>query len=319
LPRGSRAKHLFYIIMTQFPPFLKPSDLTGIIPPASRIPNKYIEQAKILLESWGLEVILSTNWDKNHFGFAGTDEERLRAFQDLVDNKEVKCIFCARGGYGTSRIIDQLDLDGFSSSPKWVIGFSDITVLLNKLLIYQYGGIHGPMPINFHEDNSKRSLQILKNFLFYGTYPKISCASNPRNRQGFASGEIVGGNLTMLTNSIGTSTQLNTDGKILFIEDIDERMYRIDRMLVHLNRAGRFKELKGLIVGHFTNITEKKEFGYSIEDMILSHTKEFDFPVCFGAPIGHVMPNYPIIVGSNVSLQVESDKSTLALKENSGN
>jgi len=305
--------------MIQFPPFLKPSDLTGIIPPASRIPNKYIEQAKTFLKSWGLEVILSTNWDKKHFGFAGTDKERLKAFQDLLDNKEVKCIFCARGGYGTSRIIDQLDLDGFISSPKWIIGFSDITVLLNKLLLHHYGGIHGPMPINFHEDNSEESLHILRRFLFYGAYPEIRCATNPHNRQGFASGEIVGGNLTMLTNSIGTSTQLNADGRILFIEDIDERMYRVDRMLVHLKRSGIFKELKGLVVGHFTSITEKKEFGYSIEDLILSHTEEFDFPVCFGAPIGHVMPNCPIIIGSKVSLHVESDKSTLALKENSGN
>ena len=122
----------------------------------------------------------------------------------------------------------------------------------------------------------------------------------------------------MITNSIGTSTHLNTDGKILFIEDIDERMYRVDRMLVHMKRAGMFKELKGLVIGHFTNITEKKEFGYSIEDLILSHTEEFDFPICFGAPIGHVMPNYPIIVGHKVSLLVESNKATIGLKENSG-
>jgi muramoyltetrapeptide carboxypeptidase len=308
-----------YIKMFQFPPFLKPSDLTGIIPPASKIPKIFINQAKTIIESWGLKVILSKNWDKDHFGFAGTDKERLQAFQELLDNKEIKCIFCARGGYGTSRIIDQLDLNGFISSPKWIIGYSDITVLLNKLLIHQYSGIHGPMPINFIEDNSEESLQILKKFLFYGTYPELRIPTNKQNRPGFASGELVGGNLTMLTNSIGTSTQLNTDGMILFIEDIDERMYRVDRMLVHMKRAGMFKKLKGLVVGHFTDITERKEFGYSIEELILSHTEKFDFPVCFGAPIGHIMPNYPIIVGAEVSLHVESNNATLALKENPGN
>ena len=304
--------------MIKFPPFLRPSDLTGIVPPASRISNKIIEQAKALIQSWGLEVLLSTNWDKTHYNFSGTDNERRQALQDLLDNEEVRCIFCARGGYGTSRIIDQLDLSKFSVSPKWIIGYSDITVLLNKLIVHQYGGIHGPMPINFHEDNSEESIQILKNFLFSGTYPEISCFKNRYNREGYASGEIVGGNLTMLANSIGTSTQLNTDGKILFLEDIDERMYRIDRMIVHLKRAGTFDKLKGLIIGHFTKITEKEDFGYSLEDLILSHTLNFNFPVCFGAPIGHVMPNYPVIVGREIELAVEKDTAKIALKKYPG-
>ena len=305
--------------MIKFPPFLKPSDLTGIIPPASRIPNKYVEQARTLIRSWGLEVLLSANWDKNNYSFAGTDVQRLQAFQDLLDNEKVRCIFCARGGYGTSRIIDQLDLSGFTSSPKWIIGFSDITVLLNKLFLHQYGSIHGPMPINFYEDNSEVSIQILKKFLFSGAYPEINCPKNPHNRPGLATGEIVGGNLTMLTNSIGTPTQLNTEGRILFIEDIDERMYRIDRMIVHVKRAGMFDKLKGLIVGHFTNITEKKEFGYSLEDLILSHTEKFNFPVCFEAPFGHVMPNYPVIVGSEISMAVKPDTAKITLKEYPGN
>jgi muramoyltetrapeptide carboxypeptidase len=307
-----------FINMIKFPPFLKPSDLTGIVPPASRISNKFIEQAKALIQSWGLEVLLSSNWDNSYYGFAGTDDERRHALQDLLDNEEVRCIFCARGGYGTSRIIDQLDFSKFFVSPKWIIGFSDITLLLNKLIIHQYGSIHGPMPINFNEDNSEESIQILKNFLFSGTYPEISCSKNPHNREGYASGQVVGGNLTMLTNSIGTSTQLNTDGKILFIEEIDERMYRIDRMIVHLKRAGMFDKLKGLIIGHFTDITEMDDFGYSLEDLILSHTSKFNFPVCFGAPIGHVMPNYPVIIGSEISLMVDKDTASIALKKYPG-
>ena len=301
--------------MIKFPPFLKPSDLIGIVPPASKIPNKYVNQAKSLIQSWGLKVLLSSNWDKYHHSFAGTDDDRLQAFQDLLDNEDVRCIFCARGGYGTSRIIDQLDLSGFSSSPKWIIGFSDITILLNKLILNQYGGIHGPMPINFNEENSEESIQILKNFLFSGVYPEINCPKNPYSRQGHTSGEIVGGNLTMLTNSIGTPTQLNTEGRILFIEDIDERMYRVDRMIVHMKRAGMFDKLKGLIVGHFTSISETEEFGYSLEELIISHTEKFSFPICFGAPVGHVMPNYPIIVGREYSLQVEPDYIKIVLKE----
>ena len=304
--------------MIKFPPFLQPSDKVGIVAPASKIPFSFLEHAQSLLSSWGLEVVLSNNSKKSHFDFAGKDADRHAALQDLLDNDDIRCIFCARGGYGTSRIIDQLDLSRFEHSPKWVIGFSDITILLNLLLNHQTASIHGPMPINFLEEKSEESLHILKQLLFTGKYPEIKFESSIRNQPGSASGKIVGGNLTMLTNSIGTKTNINTEACILFLEDIDEKMYRIDRMLVQLKRSGMLDKIKGLIVGHFTRIGEERRFGRSVNELILSHTKDYDFPICFGAPFGHVMPNHPVVIGKNMKLRVESAITTLSSEEDPG-
>jgi muramoyltetrapeptide carboxypeptidase len=301
--------------MIKFPPFLNSTDKIGIVPPASKISLSYIHSAKSLLESWGVEVVLSSNYDRMHFEFAGTDTERLQALQQMLDDKKIKCIFCARGGYGTSRIIDMLDLTLFKKNPKWIIGFSDITVLLNKLFIDHIGSIHGPMPLNFVESGATDSLQILRRFLFEGTYPEIHFKSPGTNKPGFAEGQILGGNLTMLTNSIGTSTHVNLKDKILFIEDIDERIYRIDRMIIHLKRSGMLKDLKGLVIGHFTKIDDPTNFGYSINEIILSHTEEYDYPVCFGAPIGHIMPNHPVIIGSTISLKADPAQASFQLIE----
>jgi muramoyltetrapeptide carboxypeptidase len=301
--------------MINFPPLLKPSDKVGIIPPASKIPISYIDNATKLLKSWGLEVVLSSNYNSSHFDFAGTDVERLDALQKMLDDHDLKCIFCARGGYGTSRIVDQLDLVKFEDSLKWIIGFSDITLLLNKLYLNQIGSIHGPMPLNFFEDKAKESMLILKQFLFEGLYPEIRFNSIFSNKPGFAVGQIIGGNLTMLINSIGTPTNINTENKILFFEDIDERLYRVDRMIVHLKRAKVFEGLKGLIIGHFSKIDKQKEFGYSVHEIILSHTEQYHFPICFGAPIGHIMPNHPVIIGKTISLNVNQHTASFSLKQ----
>jgi len=305
--------------MIRLPPFLKDSDKVGIIPPASKIATSHIVKARKLLESWGLEVILSSNFNSSHFQFAGTDSERLVALQTFLDDKEIKAIFCARGGYGTSRIIDQLDLSQLKKSLKWVIGFSDITILLNKLFLNHISCIHGPMPLNFFEKDSLESLDILRCFLFEGSYPEITFKTRSSNKPGYAEGPVVGGNLSLLTNSIGTVTNIDTHGKVLFIEDVDEKLYRIDRMIVQLKRAGILEGLRGLIVGHFARIDDRKKFGYSLQEIILGHTVEFDFPVCFNAPIGHVMPNYPIIIGGIINLDVVSRSASFRLKQNPGN
>jgi muramoyltetrapeptide carboxypeptidase len=260
--------------MIEFPPLLNPGDKIGLIPPASKIAVTYISNAKVLLESWGLDVVLSSNCNRSFHEFAGTDSERLQALQEFLDNKEIKSIFCARGGYGTSRIIDQLELNKFKKSIKWIIGFSDITILLNKLFLNQISSIHGPMPINFSETGASESLKILRQFLFDGSYPEITFNTRSENIPGYAEGPLVGGNLSMLIHSIGTSTHINTEGKILVIEDIDERLYRIDRMVIHLQRAGVFDGLKGLIVGHFSRIDDTRTFGYSLHEIILKHTQK---------------------------------------------
>jgi muramoyltetrapeptide carboxypeptidase len=300
--------------MIEFPPFLNPFDKVGIVPPASRISISNLSHARKVLESWGLEVILSSNCERNYFEFAGKDDERLQALQQFLDHREIKCIFCARGGYGMSRIIDQIDLNYFKKSPKWVIGFSDITILLNKLYLNKIGSIHGPMPLNFSEDNANGSLQILKNFLFEGVYPDISFKTIFKNKPGSAEGQLIGGNLTMLTNSIGTPTDINSTGKILFIEEVDERLYRIDRMIIQLKRTGKFDGLKGMIIGQFTKVDNQKAFGYSLNEIVLKHTEAYNFPVCFNAPIGHIMPNHPVIVGKTILLNVEETSASFSLK-----
>lgn len=300
--------------MINFPPLLQPSDKVGIVPPASKISTLYLINATNIINSWGLEVVLSSNYNSKHFEFAGTDDERIEALQEMLDDPKIKCIFCARGGYGTARIIDQLDLSQFKKNLKWIIGFSDITILLNKLLLNQVGSIHGPMPLNFQEDGAKESMKTLRQFLFDGSYPVIKFDSVSANKSGFAQGQIVGGNLSMLINSIGTPTHVNTKDKILFIEDISERLYRIDRMFVHLKRAGILEGLKGLIVGHFSKIDDKTNFGYSINEIIRTHTDMYDFPICFGAPIGHIMPNHPVIIGKTISLNVDHHHASFSLK-----
>jgi muramoyltetrapeptide carboxypeptidase len=300
--------------MINLPPLLKPSDKVGIVPPASKISKSYLINATNILNSWGLEVVLSANCNRKHFGFAGTDNERLEALQQMLDDPEIKCIFCARGGYGTARIIDQLDFTQLKKNLKWIIGFSDITILLNKLYLNQVGSIHGPMPLNFQEDGAEQSMTILRGFLLDGSYPVIKFDSVSANKPGLAEGQIIGGNLTMLINSIGTPTHVNTKDKILFIEDIDERQYRLDRMIIHLKRSGIFEGLKGLIVGHFSKIVNKSAFGYSTNEIILSHTDKYHFPVCFGAPIGHIMPNHPVIIGKTISLKVDHHHALFSLK-----
>lgn len=300
--------------MILFPTLLNTSDKVGIIPPASNIPASYLKQAAEMLNSWGLEVVFSSNFRSKYYSFAGPDSDRLQALQTFLDDSAMKAIFCARGGYGTSRIVDQINLSKFKRNPKWVIGFSDITILLNRLLAENIGCIHGPMPINFNEKDASVSLKFLKDFLFYGTYPKISFRSEQMNKTGSARGQLVGGNLTMLTNSIGTGTQVSTNGKILFIEDVDERLYRIDRMILHLKRAGVFEGLTGLMVGHFTKIDDRKKFGFSLNEIILSHTEPYGFPISFNAPIGHIMPNHPMVLGKTVLLEVLSRQASLQLE-----
>jgi len=300
--------------MTHSPPLLHVSDKVGIIPPASKITSDKILNAKKLLESWGLEVVLSSNHNSSYFDFAGPDPERLKALQAFLDDREIRAVFCARGGYGTSRIIDKLNLAQFSKFPKWVIGFSDITILLNRLFLNHFSSIHGPMPMNFFEDHARESLKLLKQILFEGNYPEIEFNTLSFNRPGHAEGPVVGGNLTILIHCIGTATQLDTNGKILFMEDVDEKLYKIDRMILHLKRAGMFKNLKGLIIGHFTRINDQGKPEYSLTDIILEHTEEYGFPICFGAPIGHIMPNYPVIIGQPIILDVKLQSASFCLK-----
>jgi len=298
----------------KLPSNLVPGDRIAIIPPAKAIEPHFIQDAVKLLESWELNVVLSDNINSKFHQFAGSDLDRSRAFQKILDSSEIKCILCARGGYGTTRIIEDLNFEKFLESPKWIVGYSDITALLLHLNRMGISGIHGPMPINFHESGAEESLNRLRHLLFNGYLTPIHFLGTPNNRQGFASGRLIGGNLSMLVNCMGTSDDFSTDGRILFLEDIDEYLYRIDRMLVQLKRSGKLQNLSGLIIGQFTNLQDNDEpFGSGVEEMILRLTSGYDFPLCFNAPVGHEMPNFPLPVGQNFDLDV--GKQSVVLKQ----
>ncbi len=307
----------FLFIMIKTPNNLVKGDLVGIIPPANAIDFHFVNQAVKILETWGLQVILSGNIKDKFYQFAGNDQVRLRSFQDLLDSKEIKCILCARGGYGTTRIIDSLNFDKFRENPKWIVGYSDITALLLHLLEIGYQGIHGPMPINFSDPDAEESLERLRKILFEGHIEPIYIGSNLHNIEGDAQGRIIGGNLSMLVNSLGTMDDFSTDQQILFIEEVDEYLYRIDRMLIQLKRSGKLENLAGMVLGHFTRVKENEEpFGSGLEEIFFELTKDYEYPVCFGAPIGHVMPNFPIVIGQKYRLQVHKKEVLLSASEN---
>jgi muramoyltetrapeptide carboxypeptidase len=302
--------------MIQAPNNLKKGDLVGIIPPAKSIDLHYVDQAVMILESWGLQVRLSENIGEKYYQFAGNDSTRTKSFQDFLDSEEMKCILCARGGYGTTRIIDSLNFEKFLSFPKWIVGFSDITALLLHLLGLGYQGIHGPMPFNFSEPDAEESIERLRRLLFEGHIDPIHIEGNTYNSDGIVSGKLIGGNLSMLVNTLGTGDDFSTDRHILFIEEVDEYLYRIDRMFVQLKRSGKLENLSALMIGHFTQVKDNDEpFGSGVEEIILDQVDGYNYPVCFGAPFGHCMPNFPIILGRNFRLEVNQKAAILSSSE----
>ena len=296
------------------PEYLKSGDTISIIAPSGVLTNfdDKIAQAKNLFESWGLKVVLGEHiYDKNGH-FAGTDKNREKDFQKALDNKNIKAIWCARGGYGAVRIIDNLNFDIYLKNPKWIIGFSDITVIHNKLNLFNSESIHAMMITGFDNiDQNNDSLSKLKNVLF-GANLSYSIAPNKNNKVGKSEGTIVGGNLTLIQSTIGSKTELKVKDKILFIEEIGEYAYHIDRMLYSLKRAGYFENCKGLIVGQISDVKENTtDFGRSIDELILDILEEYNFPVLFNFPAGHEETNYPIILGRKITLDVSKSESKI--------
>ena len=288
------------------PPYLRPGDEVAILSPASFPPTENWKQGIEVLESWGLRVRMAPHYLSRHFGLGGTDSERLSDLQQMLDDPSIKAIFPIRGGYGVSRLLDSLDFTGFVSSPKWVVGFSDITALLCELDSIGYASIHGPMPHNFCQKGGESALENLHSILFEG---KVSIAApvHPLNRFGEASAEVIGGNLSLLCHLIGSSSFTSTKGKILFIEEIGERLYHVDRMLLQLKRAGIFQNLAGLILGGFTDCNEASlTIGKSAYELVAEHTSGTSFPIAFDFPAGHIPNNQPIIFGTKSKLLVNS-------------
>lgn len=291
------------MVMIQ-PPSLKPGDKICIVSPSRTIQETQIVEAINILKGSGLSVELGSYVYSSYGYFAGTDEQRLSDLQKAIDNPEIKAVFCSRGGYGMSRILDNLDTDRLLKSPKWIIGFSDITALHIKLNNVGVQSIHGLMPVQFDYMGTEESIASLKQLLFENRC-NYKLPDHSDNIYGEASGEIIGGNLSLLTDSLGTKTEINTKGKILFVEEIDEYLYKIDRMFNQLKRANKLSELKGLIVGDFSQQKDTNiAFGQTLEQIVLHHSSEFDYPIAFNVPIGHEPYNLAVPCGRTMNLKV---------------
>ena len=294
------------------PDYLKAGDSIAIVAPAGILKNKkeLIEKAIKLAESWGLKVKVGSHvFDQNNH-FAGTDENRTKDFQEALDNSNIKAIWCARGGYGSVRIIDKLDFTQFQKKPKWIIGYSDVTAFHNHLNGFRIQSIHGMMGTSMQYEDVE-SEKTLKKALF-GEELLYEIPSSKYNKNGTAEGELIGGNLSILMSMLGSKSQLETEGKILFIEEIGEYKYAIDRMLQSLKRAGYFKNLKGLIVGNMTSIKKNTTvWGSSIEQLILDVVSDTSFPILFDFPAGHEPTNKALIMGKRITLDVNKTSSKI--------
>lgn len=293
------------------PPLLKSGDLVSVLSPASHTNSNAWEKGIEVLEKWGLRVDRGEHYLSQHFGFGGTDAERLNDLQKALDNPEIKAIFPIRGGYGTSRLLDDLDFSHFLQNPKWIVGFSDITALLMHIDTLGVAGIHGPMPNNFCQKGGEFSLQALNEVLFNGR-AIYTCNPHPSNILGEVQGELIGGNLSLLTHLMGSKSFRKPVGKILVIEEIGERLYHVDRMLVQLKRSGYFEGLIGMIIGGFTDCNEAPlTIGKSAQELILEHIEDYHFPLAFDFPLGHVPANHPVIFGVKSNLLISSEKVQL--------
>ncbi len=291
------------------PSYIKRGDKIGIVSTARRISKEEIYPAVKIFKEWGLEVVLGKHLFEEYNQFAGTDEQRTADLQQMLDENSVKAIIFARGGYGTVRIIDKLNFSNFIKKPKWIAGYSDVTVLHSH--IHSNFGIetlHSTMPLNISENKfSKESLESFKKALF-GEKITYSLKISSLSRKGKAEGILVGGNLSILYSLIGTKSDINTNGKILFIEDLDEYLYHIDRMMMNLKRAGKLNNLAGLIVGGMSEMNDNKiPFGKTANKIIAETVAEYNYPVCFDFPAGHKNDNRVLILGRVIKFNVDEN------------
>ena len=300
----------------QCPPFLRPGDRIGVTSTARKIRPEELQAALDALRSWGLEPVTSPQLYAVDHQFAGTDAQRRSDLQGFLDDPSIRAILCARGGYGTQRIVDALDLSTFTEHPKWVMGFSDITSLLATFDRVGVASIHGPMGLSWDGKTSDADSREALRKLLFGEWPRYDWAPHPLNRSGTATARLVGGNLSIVHCNLATATQTDTRGTLLFLEDLDEYLYHLDRMLVHLKRAGQLRDLAGLVVGGMTDMNDNAQaFGRTAEEIIREAVEEYDYPVTFGFPAGHQPANYPLVIGAAATLEVEANRCTLSFVE----
>lgn len=297
------------------PPYLKAGDRIRIVSPSGKVREEKILPGIELLKQAGFELVLGDHTFHTYFQFAGTDDQRLHDLQEALDDPDCRAIICSRGGYGAVRIADRLDFSLFRKNPKWLVGFSDITVLHARLQKEGFCSIHGAMPGFYLQDGqpSESYTSLLR--VLQGESFAIEVPPHKFNRNGRAVGELVGGNLSIIYSLMGTPDELETEGKILFIEDLSEYLYFLDRMMHSLKLAGKLKKLKGLVVGGFTEMKDNDSpFGQSASEIILEALKEYGYPVCFDFPAGHIDYNMPLVFGNEYSLDVSNQKAALSIR-----
>ncbi|MBS1628028.1 MAG: LD-carboxypeptidase [Bacteroidetes bacterium] len=302
--------------MIKIPPYLKKGDCIGLVCPSGFMAYEKTTTCVEVLQKWGYKVKMGkTVGGKQKNYFSGTDEERLHDLQMMLDDDNINAILCARGGYGMSRIIDAINFHKFKKKPKWIIGFSDITVLHahihNTLKI---ATLHAPMAAAFNDGEFKNEYVQSLNKALKGVSLKYTCNIHSFNKLGKATGELVGGNLSLIAHLIGSSSSFNTKNKILFIEDVGEYVYNVDRMFIQLKRAGMLQNLAGLVIGGFTEMKDTTaSFGKNVYDVLQEHISEYKYPVCFNFPVSHDKENYALKVGVVYELHVAT--KNVQLKE----
>ncbi len=299
--------------MIKLPPYLKKGSLVGITCPAGYMAAEKAQTCISTLQSWGFDVMVGkTLGSKSKNYFSGTDEERANELQAMLDDEHINAILFGRGGYGMGRIIDRLDFTKFKKNPKWVIGFSDITILHAHLYSkIKVASLHAPMAAAFN-DGENEFIQSLHKAIT-GKKANYRCAAHRFNKPGIATAELVGGNLSLLAHITGTASEINTKNKILFIEDIGEQVYNTDRLLYQLKRSGKLKDLAGLIVGGFTDVQDtERPFGKNVYEVIQEIIGEYNYPVAYGFPVSHGKENLALKIGVNYTLKITNAKTALS-------
>jgi len=291
--------------------FLAPGDEAAIIAIGKKVEKEDILPAVRIIEGWGLKPRLGKNIFKSHLIFAGSDNERLSDLQEMIDDRNIKAIFCARGGYGATRILDRVNFSSLAGSPKWIVGFSDVSALLVLGAEKHFYPLHGPMPFQYGLPEYARSVESVRTVLFGQPY-SIYSEAHPFNIQGEVRAEVTGGNITMLVHSTGVPSSFDPRGKILLLEEVEEYLYRLDRLMTHLKRAGKLEGLAGVIVGHMTNMQDNDTpYGKTAYEIVLEYTAGLGVPVCFGFPSGHEPDNMAVPFNVPARFSVSRDGALL--------
>ncbi|MBK0369394.1 S66 peptidase family protein [Flavobacterium agrisoli] len=295
------------------PSYLKKGDTVALVATARKNIDNNLQPTIDLLHSWGLEVVIGSTIGLDQNQLAGTDAQRAADFQHQLDNPNIKAIWCVRGGYGTVKMIDLLDFTAFKKAPKWIVGFSDVTVLHNHLNTMGFQSIHGLMPVTIPRATPEAISSMHK--ALFGEKLSYEIGPDPKNRMGTATGELVGGNLSILYSLLGSPSAIDCQDKILFIEDLDEYLYHIDRMMMNLKRNGCLESLKGIVVGSMTRMNDNDiPWGKDALEIVDEITKKYNIPMIFNFPAGHIRDNRALIMGSQVTISVTPQGSTLAFE-----